>query len=259
MGEMGPLDMLHRLLTTATKRLNGARQLWSVVYGPTAAMVATVWRLQWEVHSATQFTTDDGTRIDLVVDSPEYVKGVARKSVDRWRWKRIENKFPVLNSYGRGAGAWWKPILSVLRQKNSLEWGPHQKAALKSAIMGRQWTQQRLHKAKLVDDDQCQLCKDLVGGSCVGTLWHRVSCPALADFTAKNIPKWVSSRLQTDQMSDCMRFCLTRGMCPAPSLPERFSQEYNTFHWSIMPSADLPSGCRVFTDGSLLDGCWRGV
>ena len=64
-----PIGMLHRLITAAINRLSAARQIWSVVYGPTAALIATARRLQWEVHSATQLTADDGTSIDLVVDS----------------------------------------------------------------------------------------------------------------------------------------------------------------------------------------------
>ena len=89
-----PIGMLHRLVTATLNRSSAAGHIWSVVYGPTAALVATAWRLQWEVQSATHLTADDGTSIDLVVDSPEYVKGVLRRSVKRWRWRRIEKKFP---------------------------------------------------------------------------------------------------------------------------------------------------------------------
>eukprot|EP00973_Karenia_brevis_P077741 10802610-Karenia_brevis.AAC.1 len=70
---------------------------------------------------------DHGMRIDLRIDSPEFVKGAITRSVERWRWRKVESQFPVLSSHGKGSGAWWKPIASVLRQADTEEWGPAQK------------------------------------------------------------------------------------------------------------------------------------
>eukprot|EP00973_Karenia_brevis_P078828 10940239-Karenia_brevis.AAC.1 len=74
------------------------------------------------------------------------------------------------------------------------------------------------------------------------------------------MPAWISQSLgpANGQMSDLFRFCLTRGLCPSPKLPERPSEAFDTFQWHISPSGDIPNGCRVFTDGSLIDGQWAG-
>eukprot|EP00973_Karenia_brevis_P094681 12423653-Karenia_brevis.AAC.1 len=181
-------------------------------------MIATLSRIQWHVKSAYDLVTDDGMKIDLRIDSPEFIKGLLTQSVERWRWRRVERQFPVLCSDGHGRGAWWKPVAHVLRQPDREGWGPAEKGALKSAIMGRQWPQQRLFKAGLATDSSCQLCYGMSEGSCCGTLCHRVECPALRDFVSKTIPEWVRPCLAVPNagMSDLMHFGLTRGLCPAP-------------------------------------------
>ena len=95
------------------------------------------------------------------------------EAVARWRWRRIEHRRPSLRSGGAGRGASWRPVLKVLRAKDSPEWGPEHKASLKSVICNRQWPQQRLCKAGLVQDNRCQLCF-----GAVGTLEHRFECPS---------------------------------------------------------------------------------
>ena len=140
--------------------MSGAKHVWSKVHGPAAALIATLARLGWHVNSATQLTSEDGTTVNLALDSPAFVKGEVTNAVGKWRWRNVESSFSALRNASTGVGAWWKPVLAVLRQPNSEGWGYPQKAALKSAIMGRQWPQQRLTEAKLVDDSRCQLCKD---------------------------------------------------------------------------------------------------
>ena len=127
--------------------------------------------------SAWHFIVDDGCEINLNRMSPKFVADVVNDSVARWRWRRIEQKFPALDSQGMGLGACWRPVLAVLRMKDSSDWGPQHKGAIKSLLAGRQWPQQRLHAAKLVDSSHCQLCKDHVDGPCSGTLMHRLECP----------------------------------------------------------------------------------
>eukprot|EP00973_Karenia_brevis_P087305 12104536-Karenia_brevis.AAC.1 len=55
-----------------------------------------------------------------------------------------------------------------------------------------------------------------------------------------------------------MHFGLTRGLCPAPEVEGRDDAAYDTFHWHSKPAGDTPLNCRIFTDGSLLDGRWKG-
>ena len=79
-------------------------------------------------------------------------------------------------------------MLAVLRMKDSDDWGPEQKGALRSLLAGRQWTQQRLQSAKLVDSSLCQLCLGMPGGDQVGSLIHRCLCPAQAGFLSTHGP-----------------------------------------------------------------------
>jgi len=255
-----PIELLCRLVARTAARVHRAKKIWSVVYGPAAALIATLSRTQWQVQSAHEFITDNGMKIDLKMDSPAFVKGALTQSVERWRWKNIECRLPALCSDGNGRGAWWKPIASVLRQPDTEEWGPAQKGALKSAIMGRQWPQQRLFQAGLVEDAACQLCCEMRGGPCTGTLLHRLGCPALKEFVRDIMPEWMEHYLARTSggMSGLVGLGLTRGVCPAPRVEDRDDEAYDTFHWHAEPVGDTPLSCRIFTDGSLLDGAWKG-
>ena len=255
-----PPGVLDRLVSSTKARLGKARKTWSVVYGPAAALLASLARIQWRVESATRLIADDGAVIDMTRDSPAFVRGAVTKSVARWRWRQVEERFPALRDGGTGAGAWWKPILSVLRQPNSDDWGYQHKGALKSAIAGRQWPQQRLKQAKLVDDSSCQLCLDSVHGPSVGTLLHRVQCPALKSYVDGIMPARLRPHLTGEviQWSALVKLGITRAMCPAPNLLERAESQYDTFSWHARPKGELPFGARPFTDGSLVDASWEG-
>ena len=255
-----PLGILDRLVNSTKPRLDKARRIWSVVYGPAAALLASLARIQWRVESATRLISDDGAVIDITRDSPAFVRGAVTQSVARWRWRQVEGRFPALRNGGSGTGAWWKPILSVLRQPNSDDWGYQHKAALKSAIAGRQWPQQRLKQAKLVDDNSCQLCLDSEHGPSVGTLLHRVQCPALKSYVDGVMPAWMRPHLagEVAQWSDLAKLGISRGICPALNLLERTESQYDTFSWHAWPQGDLPLGARLFTDGSLVDAGWEG-
>ena len=50
-----------------------------------------------------------------------------------------------------------------------------------------------------------------------------------------------------------MVLALTRGLFFAPSIPHRNKNRFDTFTW-FKHSDDIPLGCVIFTDGSLLDG-----
>ena len=65
-----PLAIADRVMKKTLTRLQCARRVWSVVYGPAAATVATAQRLGWQVESAAILVTDDGTRLNLMIDSP---------------------------------------------------------------------------------------------------------------------------------------------------------------------------------------------
>ena len=111
------------------------------------------------------------------------------------------------------------------------DWGPEHKGALKSLVAGRQWTQQRLHSAGLVDSDLCQLCLELPGGRATGTLMHRLCCPALACFREAHMPQWIRQHLDQNvgSLSSGVFLAVTRGLFHAPVLPDRDASKCDTF------------------------------
>jgi hypothetical protein len=178
---------LLRLVADAKCRLTRARSVWAYVRGPGAAFVASAARLGWTVHDACSVTLDDGFSVHFTVDSPAMVKELVASSVQRWRWRAVEERYSSLHSGGRGDGALIQPILQLLRPCRSKadEWGPSQRAGLKSAVLNRQWPQARLFAAGLADAPQCRLClaeaQETHGDCCielsalpVGSLGHRV-------------------------------------------------------------------------------------
>jgi hypothetical protein len=126
-----PVQLLDKLVSFAIRRLNDAKSKWSVVYGPAAAFVATLWRLGWTVFSATSCTDDLGVAIDLKMQSPAWVVEHVTSSVLRWRWRNVEKSYPSLDSAGVGLGPAWRPIMGALKAKDTSDWGPAQNGALR--------------------------------------------------------------------------------------------------------------------------------
>ena len=60
-------------LAPASKIYKVPRSPWSVVVGPTTAMLVTVRRIQWTAESAAVLAHDQGQRIDLHLNSPRMV------------------------------------------------------------------------------------------------------------------------------------------------------------------------------------------
>ena len=249
-----PPALFVSLINDAIKRLARVKSIWNVVYGPAAAVVATASRLGWVIHSASSWTTDDGQQLDLTIDSPAFVQDLAVRSVRRWRWRRIEHHFPALYSEGQGSGADWRAVQKALRLKSTEHWSFPQKGALKSAIAGRQWTQDRLFKAGLSTHNECLLCRHLPEGGVPGTLLHRYLCPALAPFRNLHMPKWLVDFLRTHgrNVNGAQHLALTRSLVRAPAIPARRESAYDSFIWHKQ-TFSVPSGCVVFTDGSLQD------
>ena len=61
---------MERLTGLAKKKLKKAKNVWAVVKGPAAAMVALCQRLGWTVIGSTEIRTDQGETLDLLRDSP---------------------------------------------------------------------------------------------------------------------------------------------------------------------------------------------
>ena len=143
-----PRPLLQRLVIRAKLRLSLAKSTWANVHGPAAAFVASALRLKWVIHDACRVTMDDGVNLNFAVDSPSFVKRAVCQSVRRWRWRAIGIRTDGADPDGCGDGSFMLPIFRLLdpsKQCSNVEWGPAQRAGLRSALAGRQWTQDRLH------------------------------------------------------------------------------------------------------------------
>lgn len=187
--------------------------------------------------------------IYLSVDSPRFVHRVVRAAVDRWRWRRIEDKMPAFHSSGAGRRAAWRPVLCVLGRRDSTNWGPEHQGVLFFLTIGKQWTQQRLHRAGLADSNLCQLRFDLLGGGQVGRLLHGCFCSALRSFRGAHRPGWIKSHLnvQGHDLSNAALLAFTRGLVSAPILVDP-QDGFDTFWWQRQWHRwlSVPSGCIVF-------------
>ena len=54
-----------------------------------AALLATLWRVGWEVRCAVTWVDDTGRVIELLADPPVFICNLMRQSVRRWRLARI--------------------------------------------------------------------------------------------------------------------------------------------------------------------------
>ena len=181
--------------------------------------------------------------------------------------RAIEARFPILDSGGRGFGPHLYPIVKLLSAKSGKEddWTWQHKGALRSAVTGRQWSQQRLHSAGLVDSKVCQLCvatlqcePDTDDLAFSGTLLHRTcTCPALKEFRAQHMPSSVKTKLQSCTSPDgtidpkqVVWFTRALRRSPLCFVPAR--EEHESFTWIKRPADGLLEG-DVYTDGPLMD------
>ena len=78
----------------------------------------------------------------------------------------FERRRPSLDSSGRGAGTYMRPLWLLLRSKQSDDkWGPKLRGAFRSVIANRQWTQKHCVRAGFATDTRCLFCRADFGGS----------------------------------------------------------------------------------------------
>ena len=154
-----PHAALLRLAAQGRSRLVRAKRPWAVCTGPGTAMVATAMRLGWTVQDGLNLVTDEGRSLNLVLDPPVVVVAQCRAAVQRWRWRRIEAKHSLLDVGRPGNGAFIEPIWKLLSSKQQdPEWNSALRGSLRSALVGRQWSQQRCHAAGFAAHNRCLLC-----------------------------------------------------------------------------------------------------
>ena len=263
-----PLRALERLATSARGRLERAVRPWSVVRGPGAAFVATAMRLGWTVHDARRITTDAGRDLDLAVDPPVVVARECDAAVRRWRWRLVEKAVPSLDSGGAGRGPNFAPVLTLLRPRSeSASWSADFRAALRSAVLDRQWPQARCFAAGFASHNRCCLClaaamtqhgasgaddlpPDVLEAVPVGSLMHRVcSCPAHREDRARHAPDDI--RFRQPRQQDLAAF--TRALFPSVEQLVPLPAAEASFEWLVRPTGGTVRA-RFYTDGSRLDG-----
>ena len=122
----------------AKARVAAAAQPWRVVYGPAAALVCTLKRLNWTITSATEVITDKGRTLDLSIDTPVVIARQTEAAVRRCRWRNLATAHPTLTE----GGANFDPIYKLLNARtNNEHWNPMLAGALQSVLANRQYTQ----------------------------------------------------------------------------------------------------------------------
>ena len=266
-GQWLPRLKLEAVSSHATTRTRNAKSMWASAYGPATGCIASLHRLQWTVYSPFEFEDDRGKAVNLLQDSPAFVRSLIVESVRRWRWRRIETGHPGLAQGQGGYGLHFQPLFQLCFLKNgtSTEWTYEHAGALRSALTNRQWTQVRLSRASLVMQKWCDLCvrhslctTDCTDPAFLGTLTHRLwTCPVLMPFREKHCPQWLLKKvwdlldggytLPADQV-----MLFTRAMHKSVEPLVARQPARATFDWIVKPPVGgVPVG-RAYADGSRL-------
>ena len=256
-------DAVHVRLQAVVARW---RSVWHMVRGPSAAVIASAWRLGWTCESARIFHDDLGEQVDFLTMSPALVSATVHRSVARWRLRRVARALPTLvaeapdlpgqpnvNSFTVLVG---RP-LSLLSQGKGQptatvpQWTPACRAQLLSAATGGQWPQVRIAKLNgttAAADHRCQLCR-----SAPGTLLHRRQCQAsLPPGGWPPPPTGCEPLLRA--IGDARRELLqTRGLL-ALRIPRPPLQTEVGFRWYTAPPDVTRTDLTWYTDGSMKFG-----
>ena len=158
------------------------------------------------------------------------------------------------------------PLFNLLDPNRVHEdWGPRDRAGLRSALLNRQWTQARLFVARLVDTPHCRLCLAAADGSGAdamgyaevpaGTFAHRMwSCASLQPRRASLAPSALvheAFSLMQNRHLDSAQWLHALAPLFAQAVPPRHSE--GIFAWVLCPAEGTFQGT-AYIDGSLLDG-----
>eukprot|EP00971_Amphidinium_carterae_P014153 279029-Amphidinium_carterae.1 len=142
------------------KKLVAARQPWQRVAGPAGAYLLVAARLQWQIVSVTEVVSHRGVFLDLLEVSPAFLKSEVQHATEVWT-DRDEQK----RRHDEPTEVWWHPLHCAVRSAKH----PLPAACLEVIAAGGTWSQQRMHRHAMAEDDQCRACH-----SAAGTLFHRV-------------------------------------------------------------------------------------
>ena len=246
-------EALGAALQTAYDSLNNAQFAWARVAGPFAATAASAHRLGWKYLGGLKFRADDDEHIDLAGCAPQYVKLRVRKSVRRWRDRRVNEQLHGIDIGPEGLAT--KGVNQAAKPPKAKDplaphWVGGCASALRSAVANGQWPQVRLKAAGLAEDDRCQHC--LVHK---GTTAHRRVCECTKHMRG---PGGVPSHLRStfDELTeDRQRHLLTRGLLALPSVASHPPSAHDTLSWTVYPEGGvLHTGWIAYLDGSFRDG-----
>ena len=155
-----PHKALQQMVVVAKTKLVATKSVRQHVRGPAAATVASAWRLGWQIHSFSAFTTDLGRSLDLTLDPPVVIRREVVRAVKRWRDAAIFKRHSHLGDISKAHGLYMRPIWSALNGAagKDLDWTNKARASLRSALAGRQWPQLRCWQADFAEHDRCLLC-----------------------------------------------------------------------------------------------------
>ena len=266
-----PLPSMLALFSATLCRLQrlraGGGSLWSAAAGPAAGFILTLQRLGWQCRTARLVVDDEGTEWDLLLLSPALVVGAVRRSVTRWRARRVAAGLPALVSdlpdvpLPTGAEARMhlvtRPVGQLLgrgRPPRSVpQWTPACRSQLLSAATGGQWPQTRLAQLRCgvdTDDRNCQLCQQHLG-----TLAHRRECAATRPPAGWPGPPAAVRTLAGTLSGPRQLHLQTRGLL-AVRFPAPDPQVETPLQW-VPAQPDLTRNDLVFhTDGSMRFGPW---
>ena len=179
-------------------------------------------------------------------ESPALVRVAVVDAVRRWQMRRVDEAFPTC---GLSSGFRQPPLRKLLRASDG-QWGPAQRAQLRSALVGGQWPQVRLYRAGCADSPLCSLC-----GASNGTLSHRLwfcEHPLLADERRRNVPQHVIDRARAEIAAGKVARW-ERALFPLPELPSARRGPFDTFDWDVEPEGGAAQGV-FYTDASRCGG-----
>jgi hypothetical protein len=200
-------------------------------------------------------------------DSPAAIVQACKRSVRRWRLKRVLRVLPGLEpqqcdvgpetcSEGTIVVDFADTLSALLRHTTHVpevpEWRSRMRADLASSISGGQWSQTRRAAVERwhIDDTRCQLCFEAPG-----TLEHRFDCRCLRPEQGWSKPP-PKARLGRGRLTESRTRVLdTRGLLVL-QLPKPPPSHEGTFEWLLPLSGDDLHNCIWYLDGSLLDGAW---
>ena len=237
-----------------------AGSYWSVVAGPVAAAIASMWRLGWQTHTVERVVDDCGVEWSLSRDGPAAIRAAVVDSVRRWRFGRITAAFPTLlegvDAIERAVVDCGEALAGLLRGGTPKAvrgvWEHAARPWLLSALSGGQWPQARRVAVRswAVGDPTCQLCR-----AAPGTLLHRRRCPATIPAGGWLTPQPAVSYFLDAQEGGRRDLLQTRALLVV-AIPRPPVLQAPKVRWLLPVPAVLDADIQWCTDGSVLNALW---